>query len=215
MKKKLNIHWNSCLIKIIILLLTLSATSATAQPFPNFHDQNYQKHNGMIETNDAVKIGGTFEFAYWEFPTYNLKLYTTTGKMIRRYSIRKIKTVVLAGSDGWLSNKDSTYFIVHDKSKHFYRQLTFGNDFQLYDAFFNVDEYVGMVTPYFLIKTKGKFVELKHVKDLINWLRENEETKIKWNSEITVQQIIRQLNGMTNSNKRVASNDISTFITNF
>ena len=177
-------------------MLIFSSLNVCGQPFPNFHDQNYQKHGGYIELNNGEKIKGVFEFAYWEFPTYNLKLYSPEDKMVKRYSVRKIKTVVLSGSDGWLSNKDSTYFIVHDKSRYFYRQLTFGKGFQLYDGFFNVDEYVGMVTPWFLIKTKEGYIELDHVKELIKWLKENAGNKIKWHKDITVQQIIRQLNGL-------------------
>ncbi len=185
--------------KIIVFLLIFLSLNVAEQPFPNFHDQNYQKHSGYIELNNGEKIKGVFEFAYWEFPTYNLKSYSSDGKMAKRYSIQNIKTVVASGSDGWLSNKDSTYFIVHDKSKYFYRQLTFGIDFQLYDGFFNVDEYVGMVTPYFLIKTKEGFLELNHVKDLIKWMKENAGDKIKWHQDITVQQIVRQLNGLSKS----------------
>ncbi|MEO8853229.1 MAG: hypothetical protein ABI359_05595 [Ginsengibacter sp.] len=61
--------------------------------------------------------------------------------------------MVLAGSDHWLTNRD-TYFIVHDKSRQFYRQLTFGKDFQLYDGFFNTNGYVGLVTNYSWLKQR-------------------------------------------------------------
>ncbi len=181
---------------IIIILLFFSASNITAQPFINIHDLNYQKHAGYIELNNGEKINGDFEYAFWEFPTYNLRYYSPNGKMAERYSVKNIKKVVLSGGDGWLSPKDSTYFIVHDKSRHFYRQLTFGKDFQIYDGFFNVDEIVGMVTNYFLVKKAGSFIKLNSAEKLIKWLKENEARKIKWHYGITVQQIIRQLNGM-------------------
>jgi len=185
------------MIKVIILLLIFFPSSnLVGQPFVNVRDQYYQKHIGDIVLNNGKKIKGHFEYAFWEFPTYNLRSYSSSDKMVKRYYISKIKKVVLAGSDGWLSIMDSTYFIVHDKSRHFYRQLTFEKDFQLYDGFFNVDEYVGLVTDYFLVKAKGKFIKLNSAKKLIKWLQENEGDKIKWKKDITVQQIIRQLNGL-------------------
>jgi hypothetical protein len=79
----------------------------------------------------------------------------------KRYYTTNIKKVVLAESDGWLTNMDSTYFIVYDKCRHFYRQLTLGRDFQLYDGFFNTDGYVGLVTSYFLGKNKERIYTIQ------------------------------------------------------
>ena len=181
--------------KIIITLFLFSSSNIEAQPFINIHDFNYQNYSGYIVLNNGEKITGNFQYAFWEFPTYNLKLLSRDKKVVKRYYIPNIERVVLAGSDLWLTNKDSTYFIVHDKCRHFYRQLTFGNDFLLYDGFFNTGGYVGLVTDYFLIQTKEGFKEFPNGEKLKKWLRENFPNKIKWSEAITVQEIIRQLNG--------------------
>ena len=183
--------------KIIILFSIFSSLHVSGQPFFNVHDQNYQTHSGYIEFKNEKKISGVFKYAFWEFPNCSLKSYSSKNKMVKRYRIRQISKVVLAGSDTWLTKKDSTYFIVYGKWKQFYRQLTFGKNLQLYDGFFNVDEYVGLLTDYFLVKTKdGRFIEFNSAKKLIPWLKENSGSKIQWHKDITVQQIIRQLNGM-------------------
>ena len=140
--------------KLVTIFLFFSTFNVAAQPFATFHGQYHKKNIGYIELNNGEKINGDFEYAFWEFPTYNLKLLSPGEKVLKRYYITKIKKVVLSGSDRWLTNMDSTYFIVHDKCRHFYRQLTFGKNFQLYDGFFNTDGYVGLVTNYFLIKPK-------------------------------------------------------------
>ncbi|MEO6838334.1 MAG: hypothetical protein ABI185_08085 [Ginsengibacter sp.] len=181
--------------KLVSLFFIFLSFHASGQPFANFHDTFYKKNSGYIELNSGEKINGDFEYAFWEFPTYNLKLLSSSEKVMKRYYIPNIKKVVLTGSDHWLTNRDSTYFIVHDKSRHFYRQLTFGKDFQLYDGFFNTDGYVGLVTNYFLAKTKKRFIEFKNSDRLKKWLKENYPDEIKWNDNITIQDIIRQLNG--------------------
>ena len=176
------------------MLLLFSSFNVAGQPFANYHDEYNKKHSGYIELTNGEKIEGTFEYAFWEFPTYNLKLLSPKGKVVKRYYISDIKKVVLAGSNDWLTNTDSNYFIVHDKCRHFYRQLTFGNDFQLYDGFFNTDGYVGLVTNYFLVKTKKGFIEFNNSDKLKKWLKEKYPNEIKWNEDITIQDIIRQLN---------------------
>jgi len=181
--------------KIIMAFLIFLTINVSGQPFANGHDRYNQKHSGYIELNNGEKINGDFEYAFWEFPTYNLKLLSPSEKVLKRYYIPNIKKVVLAGSDHWLTNMDSTYFIVHDKCRHFYRQLTFGKDFQLYDGFFNTDGYIGLVTNYFLVKTKKGFIEFNNSDKLTKWLKEKFPNKIKWNEGITIQDIIRQLNG--------------------
>ena len=181
--------------KIIITFFIFSTLNVAGQPFANSRDNYYQKNSGYIELNDGEKIIGDFLYDLWEFPTYNLKLLSPREKVAKRYFIPKIKKIVLSGSDGWLTNMDSTYFIVHDQCRHFYRQLTFGKDFQLYDGFFNTDGYVGLVTSYFLVKTKKEFIEFNKPEKLKKWLKENYSDKIKWNDKITIQDIIRQLNG--------------------
>lgn len=180
---------------IIVAYIFFTVKVGAGQPFTNSKDEYYKTESGYIALNNGEKIKGDLEYSFWEFPTYNLKLLSPDEKVIKRYYITNIKKVVLAGSDRWLTNMDSTYFIVHDKCKHFYRQLTFGNDFQLFDGFFNTDGYLGLVTSYFLIKTKKGFIEFNNPEKLKNWLKENYPDKIKWNGDITVQDIIRQLNG--------------------
>lgn len=89
---------------------------------PAYHNPyviHYEKHNGYIVLNNGKKIEGSFQYAFWEFPTYNLKLFSKKGKVIKCYKPKDVKTVVLAGSDTALSKKDSTYFKVLVKENIF------------------------------------------------------------------------------------------------
>ena len=160
---------------------------------------NYQKHNGYIDFNNCEKITGIFEYGADEFPTYNLKSFTQSGKLIKRYKSNSIKEVVLARGDNSLSGKDSTYFKVLDKSKRLYRQLTFDKGMQIYDELFNVNERAGLVSPTLLIRRNGHLIKFNSTKSFINWIKENASDKIKWHDGITVLQIIRQLNGIDKS----------------
>jgi hypothetical protein len=45
------------------------------------------------------------------------------------------------------------------------------------------------------VKTKKGFIQFNKPEKLKKWLKENYPDKIKWNDNITVQDIIRQLNG--------------------
>lgn len=186
--------------KLVIIILFFSALKAKAQhPIilsSNKYAVDYQKHKGYIELNNGEKIVGIFEYAADEFPTHNLKSFTQGDKLIKRYKSNSIKRVVLVGNDNSLSNKDSTYFKILDKSKRFYRQLTFNNDMQIYDELFNVNERIGLVYPTLLIKKNNQLTKFNSKESFINWFHKNAADKIKWQKGLTVEQIIRQLNGI-------------------
>jgi hypothetical protein len=108
---------------------------------------DYSVHKGYLILNTGEKVEGDFKYAMDEFPTYNLKFLSPVKKVIKRYNVKKINRLVLAGSDTSLSNKDSTYFETLGEHKLFYRQLTFGN-IKIYDErFFNVNEVKGLIYP--------------------------------------------------------------------
>lgn len=185
--------------KLVISIFIFSTLTVTAQHvfvIQSKYAINYQKHNGYIDFNNGEKITGIFEYGADEFPTYNLKSFTQSDKLIKRYKSNSIKEVVLAGSDNSLSGKDSTYFKVLDKSKRLYRQLTFDKNIQVYDGLFNVNERFGLVYPYLLIKRNNQLIKFNSKEHFINWIQRNAADKIKWHEGITVEQIIRQLNGM-------------------
>jgi len=156
---------------------------------------NYQKHKGYITLVSGETIEGNFQYGADEFPTYNLKSFSENGKKIKRYKSNHIKTVILNGSDTTLTNKDSTYFRVLDKSKRFYRQLTFGS-VEAYDDLFNVNEKNGLVNSLIIVRANNKLYKLNSKGKFIKWMKTNYPDKVKWQENITVQEIIRQLNGM-------------------
>ena len=186
--------------KLVTIILFFSALKVYAQHpvilSSNKYAVDYQKHAGYIEFDNGEKIMGVFEYAADEFPTYNLKSFTQDDKLIKRYKSNSIEEVVLAGSDSSLSNKDSTYFKILDKSKRFYRQLTFNKEMQIYDELFNVNERIGLVYPTLLIKKNNQLTKFNSKENFINWFHKNAANKIKWHKDITVEQIIRQLNGI-------------------
>lgn len=156
---------------------------------------DYQIHNGYIELNSGEKINGTFQYADMEFPTYNLKLFSPDGKLLKRYKSNVIKIVALVGCDTTLSTRDSTYFKTLDKSKVLYRQLTFGS-IEIYDYFFNVNEQNGLIRSPILIKTNNQLIEFNSEEKFIKWMQTNNGGKIKWHKDITAADIVKQLNGI-------------------
>ncbi|MGI8951977.1 MAG: hypothetical protein ACR2FN_10380 [Chitinophagaceae bacterium] len=189
-------------MKKLVIILSFFPIKSLAQIIPilmayeSKYGIHYQKHVGYIELNNEQKIEGIFQYALWEFPTYNLKSFSQDGKLLHRYKSKEVKKVVLAGGDSSLSNKDSTYFIIFDGSKYFYRQLSFDKDIQVYDWLFNVNERPGLIYNALLVKRKDQLLDFKSQEDFIQWMRKNAADKIKWHKGITVQEIIRQLNGM-------------------
>ena len=187
---------------IIIILICVSTLKVTGQHviIPASHNPyniNYQKHSGYIVLNNGQKVTGIFQYDFWEFPGYNLKSFSKNGKGLKRYRIKNIKKVVLLGSDTMITNKDSTYFEVLGRPKGFYRQLTFG-PIKVYDNFFDVNEKKDLIKPLFFVKVNNQYYELNSKDKFIKWLKTNYPKRIKWNEDITLQQIIRQLNGMDN-----------------
>jgi len=185
------------LIIIVSVFLTLNVAGQRVV-IPAYHNPyiiHYEKHNGYIALNNGKKIESSFQYAFWEFPTYNLKSFLENGKLIKRYKPKDIKTVVLAGSDSVLTKHDSTYFKVLSKRNFFYRQLTFGS-IELYDNFLNVDETIGLVKFPLSLKNHNQLYELSSEKKFITWMKTNYPNKIKWHDGIKAEEIIKQLNGM-------------------
>lgn len=187
---------------MVIIFLSFPALNVAGQHviIPAYHNPyniNYQKHYGYIILNTGQKVTGIFRYDFWEFPNYNLKSFSKGGKGLKRYRIKNIRKVVLAGSDTTLTSKDSTYFAVLGKNKGFYRQLTFG-PIKVYDNFFDVNEKKDLIKPLFFVEANNQYYELNSKDKFIKWLRTNYPHKIKWHKDITVQEIIRQLNGMDN-----------------
>ena len=185
------------LINIISIFSTLHVAGQHVI-IPAAHSKyriEYQKHKGYIQLNNGEKISGIYQYAFWEFPSYNIKSFTEKGALIKRYRSRDIKSIVLAGSDRTLSNKDSTYFMVLDKSKALYRQLTFGS-IEVFDYFFNVNEARGLIYTLLIVKANDQLHTFKSESKFIKWLKANYPDKIRWNDNITSQEIVKQLNGI-------------------
>lgn len=184
---------------VLIYFMFFLIVSANAQRvvIPAAHSDyriTYQKHRGYIQLNNGKKIMGIFQYAFWEFPTPNIKSFNEKGNLINRYQEKEIKSIVLAGADSTLSAKDSTYFKTLDKSKSLYRQLTFG-PLEIYDYFFNVNEVHGLIYSLILVKVDNQLYTFKSYNKFISWIHANYKDKIKWKKDITVKDIIRQLNG--------------------
>lgn len=184
--------------KLITIFFIFSTFNVAAQHvvIPASHNPyniDYQKHAGYILLNNGQKITGIFQYDFWEFPSYNLKSFSKNGKGLKRYRIKNIRSVVLAGSDTTLTNKDSTYFQVLGKHKAFYRQLTFGQ-IEIFDNFFDVNEKKGLIKPLLFVKVNNQYHELDSKNKFIKWMQTNYPDKIKWRKDITLEEIVRQLN---------------------
>ncbi|HUZ60796.1 MAG TPA: hypothetical protein VMU83_18640 [Hanamia sp.] len=123
--------------------------------------------------NNGQSIKGVFEYAYFKFPVCNFKLYSDSGKLIKRYKISEINKVVLAGSDTTLSKKDSTYFIRIGKSS-LYRQLTFGA-IEIFDPLVNVNESPGLISSNTAVLENNKLKEFYSEKKILKYI----ENKLK------------------------------------
>ena len=71
--------------KLVPIFFIFLSFKASGQPFAGFHDQYYHNNTGYIELNNGEKIIGDFKYAFWEFPTYNLKLLSPGEKVLKRY----------------------------------------------------------------------------------------------------------------------------------
>lgn len=185
--------------KVITVLFVFSTFNVAGQHvvIPASHNPfniDYQKHAGYILLNNGEKITGIFQYDFWEFPNYNLKLFSENGKGLKRYKIINIESVVLAGSDTTLTNKDSTYFKVLGKHKGFYRQLTFGS-LEVYDNFFDVNEKKNLIKPLLFVRFNNQLHEFNSSEKFIKWMKANYPNKIEWDKNITLEGIVRQLNG--------------------
>jgi hypothetical protein len=152
----------------------------------------YKKHFGNIILNNGENIKGVFEYAEMEFPTYNFKYFSNSGKLIKRYKISDLSSITLAGSDTTLSNKDSTYFI--RIGKYLYRQLTFGS-IKIFDPLININERNGIVKPDDLIIFKNDFVKTFHSEeDIIKYIQDRLKEKNIEKSFKSIPEVIRYLN---------------------
>jgi hypothetical protein len=151
-------------MKILFLLLFSSsivhaqnavAIAAAAGAGSSKYAIDYQKHTGYIILNSGEKVSGTFEYATWEFPTFNLKLYNDYGDLIKRYKISKIDKAVFYGADSSLTNADSTTFVRLNNRAYFFRQLTNG-PVKIYDDLFNINERPGLIKSGLLIYYQDK-----------------------------------------------------------
>jgi hypothetical protein len=161
----------------------------------NKYNINYQKHSGYLELKTGERVNGVFQYSADEFPTYNLKFFSENGELMERFKSKDIKIAVLAGCDVSLMNKDSTVFKVLDKSGRFYRQLTF-SPIEVYDNFFNINERNWLVHSPFRVRIKSQVYQFDSSERLIEWLKDNYTNEIRWHEGLTLQQIIRQLNGV-------------------
>ena len=185
---------NIVTILFVFSTLNVAAQHAIIPASHNPYNIDYQKHVGYILLNNGEKITGIFQYDFWEFPNYNLKLFSENGKGLKRYKIKNIESVVLAGSDTTLTNKDSTYFKVLGKHKGFYRQLTFGS-LEVYDNFFDVNEKKNLIKPLLFVRFNNQLHEFNSSEKFIKWMKANYPNKIERAKNITLEQIVRQLNG--------------------
>ncbi len=153
---------------------------------------DYQKHKGYIILNSGEKITGTFEYATWEFPTFNLKYYDENGKVIKRFKTSQINKAVFYGADKSLTDSDSTYFIKLNNESYLSRQLTDGT-IKVYDDLINTNERPGLIktdlTVYFQEKVYHINSETK-LRDLIQKI----SPSLMITKESSSVSIIKQLN---------------------
>ncbi len=133
---------------------------------------DYQMHSGYVVFKTGDTVHGTFEYAEWEFPSWNLKYYNFKGQVVHHYRSKVLKKAVLKGSDRLLTGHDSTYFIVDDKHNWFFRQLTFGK-VQIFDSFFDAGERLNLVKPPYLVITAGQSLYFDTDDDLLKWFAVN------------------------------------------
>lgn len=153
----------------------------------------YQKHPGYVVLTSGDTVKGVFQYASFEFPTWNLKYFNNQGQLIGRYKSKTIQKVVLTGADKTLTNRDSTFFIVDSKHNWFFRQLTFGQ-VQLFDTYFNAGERTALAKPPYLVKADHKEIYFNTDKNLIKWFTLNYPDKIGSNGVTSVEQLVRKLN---------------------
>jgi len=126
-----------------------------------------------------------------------LKYYSPDGKLKERIKAGNIERAVMEGSDTSLLLNDSTVFI-HLKANdpYLYRQLTYG-PVKIYDRLFNVNEKQGLIYPelFVALKTKDQIIKFNSDEKFINYMKKNSDGDIKWYKNMTVKQIVRQLNG--------------------
>jgi hypothetical protein len=184
-------------IKIIILLLVWGSSHFHAQGqrffVPSSHYKiDYQKHAGNLILKNGEVITGVFQYAYLEFPTPNFKLYSDSGKLLKRYKLSAIKSITLAGSDTTLSDKDSTYFMRLGNAS-FYRQLTFGM-IRIYDPLINVNEKKGLVYSDLAVEENNS-IKVFHVEDhLLRYIEKKLKEKKIYKTFHSIKEAIRLLN---------------------
>ena len=191
-------------IKLLIILLLSSsiiyaqnaaAIAAAVSGGSSKYSIDFQKHKGYIILNSGEKIAGIFEYANFEFPTFNLKHYDENGNLINRYKMSRINKAVFYGADTSLIHCDSTYFLKLNNNPYLSRQLTNG-EIKVYDDLFNINERPGLIKiselivcfqdKVYKVGSEKKFKEL--IQDILPSSKISEESSIK--------SIIKQLNSI-------------------
>jgi hypothetical protein len=133
----------------LVSLLVFMGKNSFSQYVPhltvtgNKYQIDYKKHIGTLYLKSGETIKGIFEYASFEFPTFNFKYYSNDGKFIKRYKVSVIDSLIVSGADSSLTNADSTCFIKIGKNG-LYRQLTNGS-LKIYDQLVNVNEREGLI----------------------------------------------------------------------
>ena len=169
-----------------------AAIAAAASGGRSKYNVAYQKHTGYLILTNAQKVNGTFEYADMEFPTYNLKEIGQNGKVIKRFKLKEVDKVVLAGADRLLTTRDSTYFFSLNRSARLFRQLTFGG-IEVYDQLFSVNETPGLVGQDLLIRYKGKQYYTHSDKEFISLITQLSPS-LETNHASTAAELIAALN---------------------
>lgn len=184
------------IVVLCIFAISLFKSNAQRAYVPIGHVRDYGIHKGCIVLNEGTKVCGNFQYAELEFPTYNFKHLDSANKLLNRFKFSKIRSAKLAGSDHYLSNRDSTSFVkLFAKDKTLYRQLTFG-DIQIYDQLFVVDEEPGAIGRCFIVIVDGKKYTMKNIDALLLFMKNLRPELIQpsMDSRLTVRSMIKRLN---------------------
>ncbi|MDE3145071.1 MAG: hypothetical protein KGL19_13015 [Bacteroidota bacterium] len=154
---------------------------------------DYQKHKGYIILNSGKKVNGIFEYATWEFPSFNLKHYDENGNLITRYKMAQINKAVFYGADTSLIHCDSTYFKRLNDKSYLSRQLTNGR-IKVYDDLFNINERPGLIkTTQLTVYFQDKVYKVDSEKKFIELIQKISPS-IMISHDASIKSVIKQLN---------------------
>lgn len=134
------------------------------------HPIVYNQHEGWLEYKSGESLQGLFQYADMEFPSFNLKLFDSTGShIIRRIPTKNIQKITLAGHDPKLNDRDSTYFVNIKNKSRLFRQLSFG-DTKIFDDLFSVGENPARLGDEFVVMQDSTTIFASNQKDLLRAL---------------------------------------------